>query len=135
MKLLLIISAVIEAAVGLSLLAVPAFTAAMLLGAPIDTPAGLVAGRVAGAALLALGLACWRARDGASDGAAEPVVIAILFYNFAAVAVLVWASMRLGLFGPLLWPTIVMHLALGVWCVLAFTRRQVTLAPQASASR
>ena len=118
------ISAVIEAATGASLLLVPAFTASSLLGAPIDTPTGFVAGRIAGAALLALGIACWNARGGDNVGPAKGVVIAMLFYNFAAIAVLVWAGIRLGLIGPLLWPTIVLHLALGVWCVIAFGRRR-----------
>ena len=127
MKLLLIISAVIEAAVGVSLLVLPAFTTSSLLGAPIDTPIGFVAGRIAGAGLLALGIACWNARAGERDGAAKGVVIAMLFYNFAAVAVLVWAGIRLGLLGPLLWPTIVLHLALGVWCWFVSGRRKASI--------
>ncbi len=119
MKLLLIISALIEAAVGTSMLILPAFTASMLLGVPLDTPAGLVAARIAGAGLGALAIACWNAKDGERSGPAMGVVAAMLFYNFAAVAVLVWAGIRLELRSPLLWPTIVLHLALGVWCTLS----------------
>lgn len=120
MKLLLFISAVIEAAIGASLLILPAFTASNLLGVPLDTPSGLVAGRIAGAALGALAIACWNARDGERAGPAKGVVIAMLFYNFAAVAVLVYAGIRLELRSPMLWPTIVLHLALAVWCSISF---------------
>ena len=124
MKLLLIVSAVIEAAVGASLLLLPYFTASSLLGVPIDTAPGIVVARIAGAALLALGIACWNARDGERNGPANGVVIAMMFYNFAAVAVLVWAGIRLELRTPLIWPTIVLHLALGVWCLLTVWRSQ-----------
>lgn len=106
------------------MLLMPAFFASSLFGAPIDTPTGFAAGRIAGAALLALGIACWNARDGERNGPAAGVVVAILFYNFAAVAVLVWAGIRLGLLGPLLWPTILLHLALGLWCGLIVWRAQ-----------
>ena len=132
MKLLLIVSAVVEAAVGISLLILPAFTASLLLGMPIDTPTGFVAGRIAGAALLALGIACWNARNEESGGLANGIVGAILFYNFAAVAVLVYAGIRLGLLGPLLWPTIVLHFALGVWCWFVSGRREANVSTVAT---
>jgi TRAP-type mannitol/chloroaromatic compound transport system permease large subunit len=118
MKLLLIVSALVEAAVGASLLILPAFTASTLLGAPLDAPTGLVAARVAGAGLISLAIACWNARNGERHGLAEGMVVALLFYNFAAVAVLVYAGIRLELSSPLLWPTILLHFALGVWCSL-----------------
>jgi hypothetical protein len=122
MKPLLIISAFIEAAIGAALLILPAFTASSLLGVPLDTPADLVAARIAGAALGGLAIACWNARDVKSEG----VVVAMLFYNFAAVAVLVYAGVRLELRSPLLWPTIVLHFALAAWCsiTLWFTQRK-----------
>src|SRR5690349_21659612 len=107
MKLLLIISAVIEAIIGALLLILPGFTASGLLGAPLDSPSGQVAGRVAGAAIGAIAIACWKARNEKREGLASGVVTAILFYNFVTVAVLVYAGIRMGLIGPLLWPTIV----------------------------
>ena len=128
MKLLLIISAVFEALVGASLLILPTFTTSTLLGVALDSPAGFVAARIAGAALVALAIACWNARDGERAGPALGVVTAMLFYNFAALAVLVWAGIRLELRSPMLWPTIVLHLALGVWCLISvrFSKRQTT---------
>jgi hypothetical protein len=128
MKLLLIILAVLEGATGLALLFMPALAVSLLLGAPLDTPAGLVAARIAGAGLFALAIACWQARNGERGSPATGVVEAMLFYNFASAMVLVYAGIRLDLHGALLWPAIVLHLCLGVWCVLNrwFTRRKLS---------
>ena len=128
MKLLLIIAAVIEAAAGLALLLIPTVAVSALLRIPLDTPAGLVAGRIAGAALVALAVACWRARNGERGSPMTGVVEAMSFYNFAAAMVLVYAAIRLDLRSALLWPAIVLHLCLGVWCVsnLWFSRRKLS---------
>lgn len=126
MKLLLIIAAVIEAGAGLALLLIPTVAVTALLGAPLDTSAGLVAARIAGAALAALAIACWQAKKGRSP--ASGVVEAMSFYNFAAAMVLVYAGIRLDLRSALLWPAIVLHFCLGVWCVsnLWFTRQKLS---------
>jgi hypothetical protein len=130
MKLLLIISAVLEGATGFALLVVPKVAVSMLVGVPLDTPGGLVAGRIAGAALIALAIACWQARNGERGSPVSGVVKAMLFYNFAAALVLVYAGIRLDLRSALLWPAIVLHLCLGAWCVLnlRFTRRKLSRA-------
>ncbi len=132
MRFLLIISAVIEVAMGASLLILPSLTASGLLGVPIDTPVGLVAGRMAGAALAALGIACWNARSRGPEGASNGVVMAMLYYNVLAVAVLVHVGIRVGLVGPLLWPAILLHLALGAWCLLSARSFLKTAAPALS---
>ena len=120
--------AIIEAPAGIALLVMPAAAVSMLLGVPLDTPAGLVAARIAGAALIALAIACWQARNGERGSPARGVVEAMLFYNFAAAMVLVYSSIRLNLHGALLWPAIVVHLCLGVWCIsnLWFSRRKLS---------
>jgi hypothetical protein len=128
MKLLLLLAAVMEAGTGLTLLLIPTVTVSMLLGAPLDTSTGLVAGRIAGAALVALAIACWQARNGDRGSPATGVIEAMSFYNFAAAMVLVYAGIRLELRSALLWPVIVLHFCLGVWCVshLWFTRRKLS---------
>ena len=100
----------------------------MLLGVPLDTPGGLVAGRIAGAALLSLGVVCWQVRNGERGSAATGVVSAMLFYNAAAAAILVYAGVRLKLQSTLLWPAIVVHQVLALWCLvnLWFTRRKLS---------
>ena len=128
MKLLLIIAAVVEAGAGLTLLLMPIVGTSALLGTPLDTPTGLVAARIAGAALVALAIACWQAKNGERGSPATGVVQAMLFYNFAAAMVLVYAGIRLDLRSALLWPTIVLHLGLGAWCLSSvwFARRKLS---------
>ena len=128
MKLLLIIAAVIEAVAGLALLLIPTVAVSALLGAALNTATGLVAGRIAGAALVALAIACWQVRNSERGNSVTGVVEAMSFYNFAGAMVLVYAGTRLDLRSALLWPAIVLHLALGAWCVvtLSFSRRKIS---------
>ena len=116
MKLLLMVTTVVEGAVGLGLFVMPAVLVPMLLGSPIDTPTGMVAARLAGAAILALAVCCWQARNSEHSGAGLGVVTAMLFYNVAAAAVLVYAGVRLGLQSPYIWPIIVLHSVMALWC-------------------
>jgi len=125
MKHLITFTAIIEVPTGLALLVVPAVVVRLLLGSPLDAPAPVVLGRVAGAALLALGIACWLARDDAPGRAAKGLVAAMLFYNFAAVALFIFAGLGPGLHGVLLWPAVILHAAMAVWCI-ACLRRQPT---------
>jgi hypothetical protein len=112
MKKLLTITAIIEAATGLGLLAAPAVLAQLLLGGTLDTPAALAVARVGGTALLTIGVACWLVRE---NGRA--LVVAMLLYNVVVVGLLVHAALALALSGPGLWPTIALHLAFAFWCI------------------
>jgi hypothetical protein len=116
-KSLFVVTAVTEVGIGLALMVSPALPVLILIGAPFDTPADLVVGRVAGAALLALGLACCRARAEEHSRAATGIVSAILLYNVAVAGVLAYAGIGLRLFGVGLWPTVVLHVVMAVWCV------------------
>src|SRR6266478_7228201 len=121
MKCLLTLTAIIEAATGLALIAVPAIVVWLLLGAEISG-ASIPLGRVAGAALLALGVACWLARDDTQSRATRGLVVAMLIYNIAATAFLAFAGIGLQLHGVVLWPAVVLHAAMGVWCVACLRR-------------
>ena len=116
MKRYLTLTAIIEAATGLALIALPAIVVWLLLGAEISG-ASIPLGRVAGAALLALGVACWLARDDIQSRTARGLVVAMLMYNIVASAVLAFAGIGLGFVGIALWPAVVLHAAMAVWCV------------------
>ena len=108
-KKLLIVTALVETATGLMLLVSPTPVVAFLLGASLDAPAALVVARMAGAALLSLGCACWLARNDGPSRAVRGLVVAMLLYNGAAVAVLAGAGAGMRLAGVLMWPTVALH--------------------------
>jgi hypothetical protein len=116
MKILLALTAILEGIFGIGLLLIPVIVISILLHTPLETAGGLFAARLCGAAIIAIAICCWKARGFESRQAAIAVVTAMLFYNFAAAAVLVYAGVRLGLQSPLIWPTIVAHSGLGFWC-------------------
>jgi len=121
MKRFLTLTAIIETATGLALIALPAIVVRLLLGAEISG-ASIPLGRVAGAALLALGVACWLARDDRQSRTARGLVVAMLIYNIVVTAVLAFAGIGLGLRGVALWPAVVLHAAMAVWCVACLRR-------------
>jgi hypothetical protein len=125
MKTLLTVTAAVETATGLALLGLPLLVVSLLLGGSLDTPAALVVARVTGAALLSLGLACWLARHDEQSRAATGLIAALLLYNTAAVAVLVYAGTGLGLSGIGLWPAVVLHVALAVWCIASLRTKRM----------
>ena len=116
-KNLLILTAVLEAATGIALLALPVMVVALLLGASLDTPAAVAVARVTGAAMLSLGVACWLARDDGQTRPGRGVIAAMLVYNAVVIAVLLHASLVLGLNGMGLWPAAGGHTALAIWCI------------------
>jgi hypothetical protein len=116
-KSLLAATALIEAATGLALMILPSAVAMLLLGASLDTPAALTVGRVAGAALLALGVACWLARHDEESRSGVGLIVGMLLYNSAAVLILTVAGIGSGLVGIALWPAVVLHAAMAVWCI------------------
>ena len=114
---LLVVTALAEAGVGLTLLLSPPLVAGLLLGVSLDAPAALIVGRIAGAALLSLGGACWLARGDGPSRAQRGLVAAMLLYNCAAGAVLANAAAAVRLVGVLMWPAVALHAVLAVWCI------------------
>lgn len=123
MKALLIVTAAVETATGVALLGLPLLVGSLLLGASLDAPAALIVARMTGAALLALGVACWLARNDAQTRAGRGLITAVLLYNLAAVAVLVYAGTIARLSGIGLWPAVVLHAAMAVWCTACLRKR------------
>jgi hypothetical protein len=98
--MVLILSAVAEAATGAALLIVPSLVGRLLLGEELSGVAVPVA-RVAGIALIALGVACWPG----------PPRVGMLIYGAAVTAFLAYVGLTGG-GGALLWPAVVLHVVL-----------------------
>ena len=126
MRKLLATTAVLEAGTGLGIVAAPSAVASLMLGSPLDTSAAVAVARIAGVALLALGVACWLARHDDLGPSARGLVGAMVLYNVGVIAVLVHEAVGRAIGGIALWPTVVAHAAMGVWCMtrLAGTQRQ-----------
>jgi hypothetical protein len=116
-KPLFVVAAVLEASAGVALAAWPAAVVALVFGSPLSTDVGVAIGRIAGVALLSLGVACWLSRNDEHSRAATGLIRALLLYNGAAVAVLAHAGMVSGLLGVALWPGLILHVALVLWCI------------------
>ncbi len=125
MKTLLKVTALLEGGIGVALTLAPSAVFLVLLGSPLESPGGPVIGRVLGASLISLGAACWFARDDAHGRTDAGLVAAMLLYNIAAASLLGYARIGLRLPGVGLWPAVILHSALAVWCVacLRITRR------------
>jgi hypothetical protein len=116
MNRLLAFTALIEAATGLALLVMPAVVVKLLLGAEISG-AAIPLGRVAGVALLALGVACWLAGGDTKSHAGRALVVAMLVYNAGVAMVLGAAGAQSQTVGIALWPAVILHAVMAVWCV------------------
>jgi hypothetical protein len=121
------VTAVIELGAGLAFLCLPSTTAKLLVGLPLDTATALTVARICGAGLFSLGVACWLARGDSQSHAARGLVAAILLYDVAAVAILAFAGIGFGLHGVALWPAVVLHAVMTVWCVVCLRRRPLNM--------
>src|SRR5262249_23386925 len=117
-KYLLIVTAFGEVGTGLLFLFLPSVPFALLLGAESAAAEALFVGRVAGAALLAIGVACWLARNDDGRPAQLGLLTGVLIYDAAAAALLAYAGLALSMVGIALWPAVVLHAALAVWCIV-----------------
>lgn len=107
----------------MALLCFPSTTMAFLVGTPLEAPAALIVARVGGAGLLALGVACWLARCDTQSRAARGLVTAVLLYDVAAVAILAFAGIGFELHGAALWPAVVLHASMSIWCVACLRQK------------
>ncbi len=112
-------TAVMEAGAGFALLCFPSVTVALLLGAPLETSDALTLARVAGTALLTLGVAFWLARGDTQSRAARGLVAAMVLYNPGAAIILAAAGIRSQSVGIALWPAVVLHAAMTIWCIMS----------------
>ena len=103
------LSAAIEAATGVALIAVPDLVARLLLGVGLSS-SGIAVGRIAGFGLFALGLACWP-----TAGDAPPSAVRALFvYNLLAGLYLAYLRGSGEFVAFLLWPACALHVLLAL---------------------
>ena len=101
---------------GVALIVVPSTVAVLLLGDGL-TGTGLTVARVTGVALLALAVSSWMGRQ--DQGRSSPLA-GMLTYNVLAAIYLAYLGMEGAQVGKLLWPTVVLHAALGLLFVHAW---------------
>jgi hypothetical protein len=98
---IVLLAASVEILAGLALLIAPGTGVKLLLDAEAGA-AGLVLARFAGVGILSLGVACLPGWQGS----------ALLIFNIGATALLAHAGLTSGVGGMLLWPLVLLHLAL-----------------------
>jgi hypothetical protein len=121
-RTLLQVSAAVEVAAGAALMLAPSAFVGLLVGGMLDSPTALAVARLAGAALVTIAFMCGFASRDSGSRAAAGVVAALVFYNAAAVGVLLYARLGMDLSGPGTLPAIVLHAGLAAWCLACVTR-------------
>ena len=121
MRLLLTLTATFEVITGIGLIVFPSMVISLLIGTPPDGAVVVTLARIVGAALISLAIACWLLRNNA---ATTGIIKAMLFYNLAAAASLLYASIGDKLSGAGLWPAMLLHAGLAVWCFIALSQRK-----------
>ena len=123
MKRLLVATAVIEAGAGVALLIWPSATVWALAGPTVVlSPSAAALVRLGGALLLAVGAGAGLASRHPESRAAWGVVWGMTLYNLGAAAGLCVPKLALSQGGALLWPAVVLHAAMGVWCLICLRR-------------
>lgn len=114
----------IEGLTGLALMVAPSLIASILLGVSLDGSGAIIIARLAGAALVSLAVACFFSRSSID---ASGVVKAMLFYNGAATALLLYGVLyyKFQLMG--LVPFILLHAGLTVWCIVALAQKKKSI--------
>ncbi len=95
-KILLIVCAILEAAVGLFLVTAPGRFIERTLPGVVPGVDGITTARLAGTALLSLGALAWLGRNVTEPAALRPVLGALLIYNVLAVVNLFYQGARVG---------------------------------------
>jgi hypothetical protein len=122
MKPLLLTTAAVEAGAGLALLGVPSRFAQLLFAAPLEGAVALTVARVGGMGLLTLAVAAWLASHDSQSCAARGLASAMVLYNAGAALVLGAAGLQPARVGITLWPVVLVHVGMAVWCVTQLLR-------------
>ena len=129
MKSLLTVTALFEGATGLALALLPSIIVSLLLGTTITEPAAILICRLTGTALFTIAIICWLSR---SDAQSTFMVKAMLVYNITSITILVYAALVEKIYGPGLWPAVLFHLVLLIWCLYSLRKPVQKSSPQGS---
>ena len=109
----------------MALLCLPSSAAKLLMGTALQEPSAFVVARVGGAGLLTVGIACWLARSDTESSAARGLMKAMLVYNLVVALVLAAAGLQFQQVGVILWPAVVLHTVMTVWCIVSLRNSSV----------
>jgi hypothetical protein len=118
---LLVLTAFGEAATGLLLLVLPSVPFALLFGVEQASSEAIIVARFLGAALLAIGIACWLGRSDEFGPSQRGLIVGALVYGASAAVLLAYAGWFMSLAGIALWPAVVLHAVLAIWCVICLS--------------
>ena len=111
MKNFLQLTFLFEVFIGLALVIVPKLVISLLFDVSLEGSGGIIIAMIAGGAILSLSLLCWLMKD----ILANQLVKALLFYNVAVVAIVVYGLLNLEIKGPGLWLVIIYHSVFALW--------------------
>jgi hypothetical protein len=115
-RMLFIATALLEVGAGLSVVGLPALAIWLFLGVAEPSPVALFVGRLGGAGLLALGVVCWLAGDDRGSRSQRGLLWGMLVYNVGACVVLAVAGSTTRMSAVALWPAVILHAAMTIWC-------------------
>jgi len=116
-RMLLLVTVVVEALASAALLLAPALSTELVLGTAESSPAALIMQRLFGAALLSIAVACWIAFSEGSERLGRPLLAGLLIYNLGVPALLAYAAFAYSMKSWALWPACGLHLGLAAWGV------------------
>jgi hypothetical protein len=118
-KSLFIAESVVVGIMGSALILFPAGAPSLTFGSSLEGPVGTVIARGIGALLIVL---AWVWRNTSQSRPTNRLIGGMLLYDVGVGVVLLYSRFSDGLTGVLLWPTVALHLALGLWCLVCLIR-------------
>ncbi len=122
MKSFLSLTAILEGLTGFGLIAVPVPLVSLLIGVPLTGAGGMMAAYIAGAAIITVAFCCWLSKKNATDFAA---VKAMVVYNIAVPAILLYGVINYRLTGIPLWFVVFIHIVFAIWALIIISKKQV----------
>jgi hypothetical protein len=122
MKLLLTATALLESITGFGLVIIPSLLVSLLLGTSLTDSSAILICRLTGGALITIAVACWFLRR---DAQSSVMVKIMLGYNIFCTILLVYAALGKKIYGPGLWPVVLLHLAMFIWCLSFFRKKEI----------